>query len=527
MPLAFGGAAATQADGPVGNAPAADPPPTIEMGGCASAPGDEASAATIERALFGRMFSKSPGARKSKGYCTLEAPHHAGLVDDTGAPIVRGTHVAIARVLEPEEPGGEARYEVKFQRVEGGRPAGWQTLVVPEGWMRKGGTLATSQNVDYTPIGPLLTKSAATGGLQIPLFQRRYCWTESQWGSLWTTVVTLAEQGEGAQHSLKRLLCLERDGVGSLVLDGQQRMTTCCILLASLRDAATQAGLADLAAQIASLLGLDVPRPDWVHVLSPTLDDRADFASALAPQLPPPTVAPDGAGPLVRCRAFFSAAIYRSDAGRGETDLRALTAAVTQGLHVLHFPISGAVQMQAVFEAAAKKSAAQASHGLWRARAYVEDEMDENGEEGYDELSDEEVLTRFKAHGAASGKTQMRGVQEEGVGMTSCDLIRNFVHEHFEGEEEQRRIYEQHWMPMERGCIASAGGALGTSDADSVSAACERGFAPALQSLGAAEGGEPPVGLKIYESFQGWFVGGAAEERLAEFAAAVAQVPSL
>ena len=128
------------------------------------------------------------------------------------------------------------------------------------------------------------------------------------------------------------------------MLDGQQRMTTCCILLAALRDAATHAGLPDLAAQIASMLALDAPRPDWAHVLSPTLDDRVDFATALAPQLPPPTAAPDDAGPLVRCRAFFSAAIA---ADAGESSLLALTTGVTQGLHVLHFPISGSVQMQA------------------------------------------------------------------------------------------------------------------------------------------------------------------------------------
>lgn len=109
--------------------------------------------------------------------------------------------------------------------------------------------------------------------------------------------------------------------------------------------------------------------------------------------------------------------------------------------------------------------------------------------------------------------------------MSACDLIRNFVHEHFRGEEEQRRVYDQHWMPMERGCIAAARDALGTSDAVSVSVACERGFAPALQSLGGAEA--LPVGLVIYESFQAWFVGGAAEARLAEFAAAVARVLSV
>ena len=61
--------------------------------------------------------------------------------------------------------------------------------------------------------------------------------------------------------------------------------------------------------------------------------------------------------------------------------------------------------------------------------------------------------------------------------MAPCDLIRNYVHEHFEGEAEQRRVYEQRWLPMERGCCAAAGAGV------EVAAACERGFAPALQQL--------------------------------------------
>lgn len=148
------------------------------MMGAAAAESEEASEETRDRGLFSTTGSTYKG-------CTLDAPHHVGLVDDMGAPIVRGTHVLVTRVLEPKEPGGEIRYAVKYQRADQVRTGdAWQILTVPEGWLRGKGTLATSQNVDYTAIGPLLAKSAATGGLQIPLFQRRYCWTEAQWGAL-------------------------------------------------------------------------------------------------------------------------------------------------------------------------------------------------------------------------------------------------------------------------------------------------------------------------------------------------------
>ena len=166
--------------------------------------------------------------------------------------------------------------------------------------------------------------------------------------------------------------------------------------------------------------------------------------------------------------------------------------------------------------------------------------MEEAGESGFDELSNETILARYREYRAQSGATQSKGVTEQGVGMAPCDLIRNYVHEHFEGEAEQRRVYEQRWLPMERGCCAAAGAGV------EVAAACERGFAPALQQLGAAAASAapsaaaalpqrhrcwmvvaPPVGIEIYTRFQAWFAEGAAggaeaaEARLIAFAESV------
>lgn len=225
-------------------------------------------------------------------------------------------------------------------------------LVVPEDWLRSKGTLATSQDAQFLPIAEVLRGAAREAGLLIPLFQRRYCWSEQQWELLWQTVRGLAAQGEGAQHSLKRLLCLERPG-GSVVLDGQQRLTTACVLLAALRDATSSID-PPLSDAIAALLCLRQPRQDgWPYVVRPTLDDCADFAEAIgarhsgSPQLADASLGPgsgDGSsrGPLVCCRDFFSAQLA---AAVGESDcdstinLHKICAAVTHGLHVLHFPL--------------------------------------------------------------------------------------------------------------------------------------------------------------------------------------------
>lgn len=304
-----------------------------------------ASDETKDRALF-RVMKPA----------VLEHPRHAALRDGAGTVVARGEHVTITAVLEPATPGGVVQYTVKLLKevvgTQGTAAQRWSVaeFVVPENWLRPKGTLATSQSADYLPIAEVLEAAARTTGLLIPLFQRRYCWSEQQWEPLWRTVCDLALQGDGAQHSLKRLLCLERPG-GSVVLDGQQRLTTCCVLLAALRDA-TASTDPTVSAAIATLLCLDQPRQDgWLYVVRPTLDDCADFAEAVSMQSEGgSTLVGSGegiaatsisGGPLVRCRSFFSARL----AGLGESgsdggiDLRNIHVAVTKGLHVLHFPL--------------------------------------------------------------------------------------------------------------------------------------------------------------------------------------------
>ena len=420
---------------------------------------EPASVETKERALF-RMLKRA----------VLEHPRHATLKDSSGTLIARGEEVIIYAVLEPAAPGGVVQYSVKrLGQVVGAQgTAGFQgadEFVVPEDWLRPKGTMATSQAAEYIPIVKVLQVATRSAGLQIPLFQRRYCWSEEQWQSLWLTVVDLAAQGEDAQHSLKRLLCLVRPD-GSVVLDGQQRLTTVCVLLAALRDATAAVAdsieaLRQLSATITSLLTLQPPRKDgWSHVVSPTLDDRDDFVQSVSVQPLPGTAPPqhqvgdDGgghgeggssSGPLVCCRAFFSARLA-AIATEAPLELHKIYTAVTLGLHVLHFPLAGAVQVQSVYELAAQKAEAGKAHFLWTARSHVEDEMEENEEEGFDELSNEEILERYKQYREREGGvTQITGVREEGVEMSSVDLVRNFVHEHFEGEAAQRDVYERLW----------------------------------------------------------------------------------
>lgn len=66
-----------------------------------------------------------------------------------------------------------------------------------------------------------------------------------------------------------------------------------------------------------------------------------------------------------------------------------------------HFPVTDAVQVQAVYEQAALAGATRAGVRLAHARWHVADAMEEAGETGFDALSDTEVLRRYAAYESA------------------------------------------------------------------------------------------------------------------------------
>ena len=75
----------------------------------------------------------------------------------------------------------------------------------------------------------------------IPVFQSDYSWTEAQCGQLLADLSRVAKQPQGATHFFGSVVHVASGDQGVvtpkwLVIDGQQRLTTCTILLAALRD---------------------------------------------------------------------------------------------------------------------------------------------------------------------------------------------------------------------------------------------------------------------------------------------------
>ena len=96
-------------------------------------------------------------------------------------------------------------------------------------------TICNATNVGRITTRELLTKNQS---FEVPIFQRRYCWTSIQWKQLLSDAMFKRNNGSLGSHSLGRLTCTNVEtGARSCILDGQQRFTTVTILLASIRDA--------------------------------------------------------------------------------------------------------------------------------------------------------------------------------------------------------------------------------------------------------------------------------------------------
>jgi hypothetical protein len=75
----------------------------------------------------------------------------------------------------------------------------------------------------------------------IPVFQRDYSWTEAQCGQLLSDLLRVAERPQGATHFVGSVVYVASGDHSAvlpqwLVIDGQQRLTTCTILLSVLRN---------------------------------------------------------------------------------------------------------------------------------------------------------------------------------------------------------------------------------------------------------------------------------------------------
>jgi len=285
--------------------------------------------------------------------------------------------------------------------------------------------------------------------MHVPIFQRRYCWGTAQvrnfiadaikisykpvsrddWLKGQTkTTIRLHGGGNNKSHSFGRVVVSERDEDNGLkVVDGQQRMTTVCLFLSSVRDYFSTRGLSqDLCTKIDNVL-FPLGREKRC-ILTPTYFDQEPFSACV-----------NGIDALRE---------YLSNHGNK----------VNSDIIFVRRMFDSAIENGSIFKRVAGK--------------FADTPLDENNHELL-ELSAMSVLQAvldgfnvlfFKMMDKSNTMNSyfrlairefglinsMFSIDSPGVGMATADLIRNLLLTCFHGEKKQLFVYKTYWAPIEK-----------------------------------------------------------------------------
>jgi len=300
--------------------------------------------------------------------------------------------------------------------------------------------ICTSNNCKFLTVGETLSATKSKR-LKIPTFQRRYCWGRQVLKKFLEDVnnhATRSSVGTFRPHSFGRIVTTER-GNEVLVVDGQQRLTTINLLLASIRDLVqkhdkTSESLS-LQAEINKVLFEKVVKQNsgsdekamYRPKLTPSLDDRTAFLNCITPitsseSTPKPASSPSLVKDhITKAKEFFIASIPRLFRGSPLERCQALCRGLLHNCKLLRFETDG---------------------DLWTV---------------YERLA-------FRQH-------SLRGMYNPapGVQCAEADLLKNFLLSFFPEEREGISAYRELWVPLERQVVR----VMGKSDPEPAKSARE------------------------------------------------------
>lgn len=366
---------------------------------------------------------------------------------------------------------------------------------------------STSAKVGRMPLRQLLTQDRFC----VPIFQRRYCWTETQWKTLLDDATGHSSPSK-MQHSLGRLTCTgttttttttttTKDessnnnsnvlvGVKgrSCILDGQQRFTTTTILLAAIRDLLEQlqgegSGFIGTIESINQILFTNVTEmKEWSNChsgkvkegeelsfarLVPTFCDRWAYYMAILPDNNNNnTSLPQSLPRPLQAKQFFLDTLQQQGYHKSFPKLTSLLRGVLDGFTMLYFPV----------------------------------DTNTDRRDGTDDLM--VIYERLALRDATFCKPTRK---EEYQSMDGSDMIRNLLLGSFANENDALDYYQKYWLPLEQQ-IQNDG---------------KKSMVQMMRAFLEAQKGEEPqegvgnagiIGGQIYAEFQAWFAARLARE---------------
>lgn len=251
----------------------------------------------------------------------------------------------------------------------------------------------------------------------VPIFQRPYVWgPEDNWAPLWDDVKAAAEEVEAEQAGgttdvdrvarthflgaivLERLPVAPGRIVAMNVIDGQQRLTTLQVLLASCRAAARAIAAANAEQLIKMLLNnteqlIHAEHPEERYKVWPSIPDRDAFREVQAVKIPAST---PGEHRLMEARRYFDGELHSwlGEAGNPVARADALVIAIRERLGLVEIQLEEQDDAQIIFET----------------------------------------------------------LNDRGTGLQAADLVKNTLFRLAEQQgEDVTALYREHWQPLEAG----------------------------------------------------------------------------
>ena len=209
----------------------------------------------------------------------------------------------------------------------------------------------------------------------IPHFQRPYVWDVENWQLLWDDIRSAAQAIEAEwcgealddppNYFLGAIVTQQRKPsprrlASSSIIDGQQRMATLQVLLASARHVATAHGLASVAGKLDDLVAnnpkaVDLDYPQDLPKLVPLPNDQAAFSWASRDAesvLERPEAALFVSDQLCDARDWFEAVIgeWTEEAEDPGSRLEALHFAVDKRIQIVHIMLDASEDAKVIFE---------------------------------------------------------------------------------------------------------------------------------------------------------------------------------
>ena len=189
---------------------------------------------------------------------------------------------------------------------------------IPINFLRPDSILATGKDVQAQNAQQLLKGRR----FKVPTYQRRYAWKKRDWLGLWNDIPK-------ANHSMGTISVYAEDK-RLMVCDGQQRLTTLCLILSAIKDVASSHNLKKIEETIEDLLFCNLKKyRSWkqksnVHTIKegdyleffrliPTYSDRRSFYLAILDTKN--EVNPNNLSLVAKAKEFFLKSAKLYDAG--------------------------------------------------------------------------------------------------------------------------------------------------------------------------------------------------------------------